>query len=260
MITQSLKILNRYLIQFGFNILQLYYGVRTLPSFIFDYIRLLSMKDKSWPISPSFPCLSDKYNNAGSLDRHYFLQDMFVSRKIYKINPLKHIDIGSRIDGFIAQLSIFRNVEIIDIRPLNFNIPNVSFIQADISSKNLQIIKSDSVSCLHTIEHIGLGRYNDPIGLDLWEIAFDNIWDMVDKNGFFYFSTPIGKQRIVFNAHRVFKPTTIINRITNGTLLEFYYIDDDGNFHEGPNDKNKIDILCESFSYGLGIFIFKKYE
>ena len=259
MLLSLLRVFNRYSTQMGFNFRQMFNGIRSLPIFFIEYFKLRRLSDNSWPISPSFPCLSDRWENAGTLDRHYFFQDMFVARKVFANNPDKHIDVGSRIDGFIAQLSIFRKVEIIDIRPLDINIPNISFIQADISNSKLNI-KSDSVSCLHTIEHIGLGRYNDPIGLNLWEAAFDNIWDMVEYNGLFYFSTPIGKQRIVFNAHRVFKPSTIIKRITNGELVDFSYINDNGDFINGPLDAISIDNLCGDFSYGLGIFIFKKIE
>jgi hypothetical protein len=253
-----LKIINRYLMQFGVNLIQFLNGIRSFPLYILDYISIQKNKDSTWPIYLSYPCFSDKWKSAGTLDKHYFLQDIYVSKKIYINNPKKHIDVGSRIDGFIAQISIFRSVEIIDIRPLNFKISNVSYTQADISKSDFKISKSDSVSCLHTVEHIGLGRYNDPLGLNLWEIAFDNIWSIVDNGGLFYFSTPIGKQRIEFNAHRVFKPSTIINRILNGTLIEFSYIDDNGIFSEGPIDKNTIDSISSNFSYGLGIFIFKK--
>ncbi len=258
MIVNILRILNRYLVQFGINLKQMYYGIISLPLFVYDYFRLKKYNSKSWPINPTFPCLSDKWQNAGTLDKHYFLQDIYVSTKIYNENPKRHIDVGSRIDGFIAQLSVFRKIDIIDIRPLELKIPNVSYIQADISSVNFKQTKCDSVSCLHTIEHIGLGRYNDPIGINLWEIAFDNIWSMVENDGLLYFSTPIGKQRIVFNAHRVFKPSTIINRISNGKLVEFSYINDQGEFNEGPLTTSEIDYLAEKFSYGLGIFIFKK--
>jgi hypothetical protein len=254
----ALKVIYRYLFQIGIDLRQGWFGLISIPKFISDFIQIKHNTDKDWPCSPYQPCLADHSAGAGTIDRQYFYQDTYVSRKILNSNPDRHIDIGSRIDGFIAQLSIFRTVEIIDIRPLSLPIENVKFIQGNICEKEFRQQVADSVSCLHTIEHIGLGRYGDPIGVDLWKLAVDNIWSMVKPEGKLYISTPIGKQRIVFNAHRVFKPSTLLNRILGGQLLEFAYVNDEGEFLIGSTDINDIDELVKDFEYGLGIFIIQK--
>ena len=41
----------------------------------------------------------------GQLDPHYFLQDLYVARRIMADRPRFHVDVGSRLDGFMAQLS-----------------------------------------------------------------------------------------------------------------------------------------------------------
>jgi hypothetical protein len=252
------KISNRWLTQFGIDFRVLIRSLRSLPFFISNYIKLVKKSDKHWPVEVSQPCLSDRFNSAGSLDKQYFFQDIYVAKKIYQGNPQIHIDIGSRIDGFIAQLSVFRTVTILDIRPLESHIENVNFVQADICDPNFIFEKSLSVSCLHTIEHFGLGRYADPVGVDLWKVGLKNIWDIVDFGGLLYLSTPIGRQRIVYNAHRVFQPSSILSQLIDSELIDFAYIDDSGNFNNGPLDISQIDDMAANFSYGLGIFTIMK--
>jgi len=253
------KISNRWLTQFGVDFRVLIRSLRSLPFFISNYIALVKKSDKNWPVEVSQPCLSDRFNSAGSLDNQYFFQDIYVAKKIYNKNPITHIDIGSRIDGFIAQLSVFRKVTILDIRPLDSNIENVNFVQADICDSNFNFEKSLSVSCLHTIEHFGLGRYADPVGVDLWKVGLKNIWKIVEVGGIFYLSTPIGRQRIVYNAHRVFMPSSIINELYGARIIDFAYIDDEGNFKSMDSLELKdLDEISSNFSYGLGIFTILK--
>ena len=252
------RIINRYLTQIGIDLVKMVNGIKAIPSFVEDYFYIKRKSDKTFPVEASFPCLNDKYDKAGKLDRHYFFQDIYVSRKIYEANPTQHLDVGSRIDGFIAQLSIFRKLEIIDIRPLEIEIQNVSFLQADICNIDFNITPVDSVSCLHTLEHIGLGRYNDPLGTDLWKIALKNIWSLVKPGGVLYLSVPIGKQKIMFNAHRVFNTTTIINEISNANLIDFAFIGDSTSLQISSTNTKDIYNLTKDFNYGLGIFTFKK--
>jgi hypothetical protein len=252
------RIINRYLTQFGIDLRKTFYGLMSIPFFLKDYIFIKFNSDKSFPVEASYPCFLDKYDTAGKLDRHYFFQDTYVSRKIYEANPIDHLDVGSRIDGFIAQVSIFRKLTILDIRPLDIEIQNVNFLQADICKDNFNVRKADSISCLHTLEHIGLGRYNDPLGTELWKKGLKNIWSLVKPGGVLYLSVPIGKQKIMFNAHRVYNTTTIINEISNAKLIDFAFIGDTTSLELGPTDTKEIYNLTKSFNYGLGIFTFKK--
>jgi hypothetical protein len=252
------RLANRWLVQFGIDLRVFFRSILSLPYFIFNYFKLLGTSNNQWPLDLSQPCLSDRFNFAGSLDKQYFYQDIYVSRKIFELAPITHVDIGSRIDGFIAQLSVFREVTVLDIRPLDNKINNVLFVQADICDSNFEFKKSMSVSCLHTIEHFGLGRYSDPVGANLWTIGLINIWNIVENGGILYLSTPIGRQRIVYNAHRVFKPSSVLNQLIDSELIDFAYINDEGKFNNGPLDILQIDEIASNFSYGLGIFTIKK--
>jgi len=141
----------------------------------------------------------------------YFFQDRIVAQWILEANPLRHIDVGSRIDGFIGHLSVFRDVEVLDIRPLPIAIPRVRFHKLDLTQPldDRWIESTDSLSCLHTIEHFGLGRYGDNLDPTGHLKGLAQLKRMVKPGGHLYLSTPVGSDRIEFNAHRIFSPNTI---------------------------------------------------
>jgi len=45
---------------------------------------------------------------SGSASGHYFHEDLLVARRIHKRNLRRYIDVGSRIDGFVAHVASFR--------------------------------------------------------------------------------------------------------------------------------------------------------
>jgi len=88
--------------------------------------------------------------------------------------------------GFIILIFFYPTikVKVFDIRPLNANTENVKFTQWDINRPNStpnDVAKC--VSCLHTLEHIGLGRYGDKLDPDGWKKAFKSLVDLVAQGG-----------------------------------------------------------------------------
>jgi len=169
-----------------------------------------------------------------------------------------HVDIGSRVDGFVAHVASFRKIEVFDIRPQTNNVHNIRFVQADLMGDiNESLIDyCDSISCLHALEHFGLGRYGDHVKYDGYLDALSNIYKILKKNGKFYFSVPIGKQRIEFNAHRVFSVGYLLELFEGNYHIDiFSYIDDKGDLYENVAIKNK-DEIANNFGchYGCGIF------
>jgi hypothetical protein len=244
---------------------------RALLHLGFDPRRLLSFKfyprfrsDKSqWlkqggNITHSFMILSDYSDSAGNVKGHYFHQDLLVAKLINEHNPKRHIDIASRVDGFVAHVASFREIEVVDIRPLaKSEHVNIIFQQADLMSPH-NLGETDSLSCLHAIEHFGLGRYTDPIDVDGHNKGITNLVSLISIGGRFYISFPIGQSdEVYFNAHRVFHPRTIfkhpsISKCMN--LVRFDYVDDNGDLH--PNSDIS-DVNAET-KYGCGIYTFEK--
>lgn len=255
-IQQTIKSLARFIIMIGMDprkILQL----RHYPLY---RRHIKAFKKMGGEITNRYVILSDFTDQAGSARGHYFHQDLLVASFIYQQNPIRHIDIGSRIDGFVAHVAAFRPVEVFDYRKLeDTGHKNIIFKKADLMS-NLELEHeiTDSLSCLHVIEHFGLGRYGDPIDPKGHIKGFNNIMNMIKKNGTLYISFPIGaRNEVHFNAHRVFTPTEIFSWPQHKQSLRlerFDYVDDNGNLHQNfdiANNQLKVE-------YGCGIYTLKK--
>jgi DNA modification methylase len=183
-----------------------------------------------------------------------------VASLISANNPKRHIDVGSRIDGFVAHVASFREIEVLDVRELkDTRHQNIKFLKANLMDESaFESNITDSISCLHAIEHFGLGRYGDPIDPFGHLRGFKNMVRMLKAGGTMYVSFPIGlSNEIHFNAHRVFHPLDIFSWLENDNSLEinrFDYVDDDGSLHiNSLKSINEIKV-----NYGCGIYTFTK--
>lgn len=181
-------------------------------------------------------CKFDKYASNGEVENSYFIQDIWGARKIFENKPNTHHDVGSSVQGFIAHLlSMKQKTILIDIRPMK-NTMNTSFlnkgggvtyIQSDATLlNNLDDNSIESLSALCSIEHFGLGRYGDPIDPLAWEKALKSFQRVLKVGGKLYLSVPVGqKDKVCFNAHRVYQPQTIIDTLNQMQILEMSYIE-----------------------------------
>ena len=208
------------------------------------------------PWGDELPILCE-WNEASGGTGAYFLQDLIVARWIHELNPARHVDVGSRIDGFIGHLAVFRMVEVLDIRPSPGEIPGVIFHQLDLMEDLPErwIRCTDSLSCLHTIEHFGLGRYGDPLDPLGHLKGIEQLKRMVAPGGRLYLSTPIGLERIEFNAHRIFSASTLLGWFDEGWEIERFAVIDDMNRLLENVDWESADLGCMS---GVGIVAAKK--
>ena len=221
-----------------------------------EYIKLSKDQDNGFPFLKQncFPCLNDAEALAGKVDTHYFWQDIYMAKKVIISGVHEHYDIGSRLDGFIAHLlSAGIKVNMIDIRPLPLNIEGLSFVKAD--ATDLDGIADDSLaslSSLHAVEHFGLGRYGDKVDPGAWKKALSSFQKKLKKGGVLYFSVPIGnEQKVMFNAHRIFSPETIVESLPALELVSFAFIHD--------NKIIETDIKnAELGDYDCGLFVFRK--
>lgn len=252
--------LNSLLRSFGFDFARAFRSLRALPGYRRDLEALkrqLAASDDPFPLGKLYPCLEDRFAASGSADTVYFHQDLLVARRVHRNAPRRHVDVGSRIDGFVAHVASFRPIEVLDIRPLESTIPNVTFAQADLMQPlGPQWLNScDSVSCLHALEHFGLGRYGDPIHAEGHRTGFENLVRMLETGGKLYLSVPIGPRRIEFNAHRVFGIADVLGMIGESLRLDHFSCIDDANVvHEGVTLTPELVAQNCGCTLGCGIF------
>lgn len=228
-----------------------------IPRFALDWIRF--RKEYSGRIN-LFPCLHDMGEEAGSAKGDYFWQDLFVAQKIHKANPVKHVDVGSRLDGFVTHVASFREIEVFDIRPVISVIPQVVFRQADITdTSKITDDYCDSLSCLHALEHFGLGRYGDQINPNGYVVGLKNMVRLLKSGGIFYLSVPVGIECVEFNAHRIFNPIKLMQlaREVGLELTSFASYRTEDSLRVSNNPAETIVDLAKQ-DYALGIFIFMK--
>lgn len=215
---------------YGVDLRRLRLALGNTPRFVRDYKTYMSRLRAASPASRQsfsprkrflYPCLGDYDDTPGALGV-YFHQDLWAARKVYARRPERHVDIGSRIDGFIAHLLVFMNVSVVDVREMKSPVPGLDFVRADATTMVLFENDSvDSLSSLHAAEHFGLGRYGDPVDPDACFDFMRNLQRVLAVGGRLLFSVPIGEERVFFNAHRVFSPITVLKTFHELSLVSF---------------------------------------
>jgi len=262
-IRQNLVKYHQLLSRIGVDPLRFFRSIRGVPAYVRDYLVFRRLHDGKIEFNP---CLQDRYEEGGTTKSEYFWQDLIVARWIHDARPEKHVDVGSRVDGFVAHVACFRQIEVLDIRPISTPIPGVVFKQADLMSREslpkvlgAGVGYCDSLSCLHALEHFGLGRYGDPIDPLGHERGIANLAQLVQLGGTFYLSTPIGQERVEFNANRVFDPRSIVccAEAAGMTLQKLIVITPANGPQESAVDSVALAELALQ-RYQLGLFIFSK--
>ena len=199
----------------------------------------------------SFPKLADRLSTT-PFDAHYLHQDTWAAQRIAEEAPHKHVDVGSRVD-YVCFLTAVTAVTFVDIRPLEANIEGLTSVTGSVLEMPFADRTLASLSCLHVSEHIGLGRYGDPLDPAGSLKAMDELQRVLAPGGHLLFSLPVGRPRVCFDAHRVHAPTTVRERFGELELLEFAGVDDGGSFAR----RRELHELA-SMNYACGIYHFRR--
>lgn len=234
-------------------------GITLLPGFYRDY-RFFSTKQKE--TTPRFPlrksdfflALFDKTATT-PFDPHYVYHPAWAARVLAETMPAKHVDISSTL-MFSTMISAFIPTEFYDYRPAKLNLENLESRQGDLLQLPFDNESIASLSCMHTIEHVGLGRYGDPIDPDGDLKAINEMQRVLAKGGNLLFVVPVGQPRIEFNAHRVYAYEQIMEYFEGLTLKEFALIPDDFKTHGLVRNANPATVRQQK--YGCGCFWFTK--
>lgn len=200
------------------------------------------------------PCYWDA-SATTTFDRHYIFHTAWAARVVQKIAPEIHTDISSSL-YFSTIVSAFVPINFYDYRPAKINIPGFNSFAGNLMQLPFEDRSIKSLSCLHTIEHIGLGRYGDPLDYDGDLKAIKELIRVLADNGDLIIVVPIGKARIQYNAHRIYSYDQIVTYFKELTLLEFSLLPDDEN--EQSWIANASNSQADQQKYGCGCFWFKR--
>ena len=220
--------------EFGFDPTKTFRAIRGIPWFLRSYFAFLKLNGIHG--IQLAPVLLDRSDSSGNADGHYFWQDLICARWVYETSPSRHLDIGSRIDGFISHLLSFREVEVVDIRQPESEIPGVISHVSDAQQPLVESLgRFESVSSLHSIEHFGLGRYGDTLDPNGHLIGLQSISNLVSIGGYLYLSYPTGDGIVQFNSQRLLEPRWALDNLPNFNLIEFVIIPWRGSPHFGKS-------------------------
>lgn len=228
--------------------------LRTLPLLYGQFVRDILWYSRmpgaeSMHIRDIRPMLADKEM---AFDAHYFYQAAWAFRRIYARRVALHVDIGSDI-RFLGLLSAVCRVMFIDIRPLDAKLEGLDYLCGNVLSLPFKSGSVQSLSCLHVLEHIGLGRYGDlldPLGT---RKGIRELVRVLAKEGELYVSLPVGKPRLCFNAHRIHSPEQVLQYFGELQGVEISWVDDRGHYHAHGDLR-----AMENGTYGCGLFRFQK--
>lgn len=222
-----------------------------LPRYFRDWVVFSRTSKMPVRFIDSYPCLADATSKT-HFDAHYFFQGAWLARKLSQQRPRKHVDVGSDVNA-IGVISAFVDTMFVDYRPLEVFLKGLENRQGDLLHLELQKGTIDSLSCLHVIEHVGLGRYGDQIDPDGAVKAAAELGRVLAPNGSLFLSVPVGRERVCFNAHRVFAPDSVLKMFAGLRLQDSALVDDKGKYHEHALPEKMTG--CE---YGCGMFHFVK--
>lgn len=229
-----------------------YRGLRGLPRFFSDwqaYARMPHAETIRW--RDSYPQLHDR-SSTTPFDPHYFYVSGWAMRRIVGQRPRRHVDVGSH-NLFANLLGAVVPVAFLDYRPLAARLSGLDCVGGSI----LQLPFADgtvaSLSCLHVAEHIGLGRYGDPLDPEGTRKAARELARVLAREGNLYFALPVGRPRVCFNAHRVHAAQTIREYFSGLNLVEFCGVHDGGRFVESVGLTE-----FDGSDYACGLFWFRK--
>lgn len=198
--------------------------------------------------------LFDNTQSTG-FDRHYIYHPAWAARILAETKPAVHVDMASTL-AFCSLISAFVPMRFYDYRPAQLALSNLECGHADLTALQFADNTIESLSCMHVVEHVGLGRYGDPIDYDGDLKAIAELKRVVAPGGTLLFVVPIGQPCIQFNAHRIYSYRQVINAFTDFELKQFALVPDDPKVGDLVIDASEA--LADKQSYGCGCFWFVK--
>ena len=206
------------------------------------------------PIANIIPILDESSADI-TYNTVYLLHSGWAARILAQTLPEHHVDIGS-CSYFVTIASAFVNLAAYDLRPMDIPLPGFKTGVADLTNLSFPDNSLKSLSCMHAMEHVGLGRYYDKIDPDGDLKSARELQRVLAPGGDFLMVLPLGIPRVVFNAHRIYSYEQVMYMFSGLQLKEFSFIpmDRPPKFIRNANPR-----IADNIDEGAGCFWFTKH-
>ena len=229
-----------------------------LPRFLRDfaqYRRAAAQNGARAPLLRDLYAMVDDATPRTGFDAHYIYHCGWAARELARRRPERHVDISSAL-WFVSVASAICPIAHYDYRPPALNLPNVEVGAADLLKLPFADRSLASLSCMHVVEHVGLGRYGDALDPLGDRKAMQELERVLAPGGVLLFATPVGRSRTMFNAHRVYSYAEITTAFPR-LVVESFALITDGR-HGGKLIFDADPALVAEQKYGCGCWVFRR--
>jgi SAM-dependent methyltransferase len=200
-----------------------------------------------------FPCLNDATSETG-FEPHYVLHTSWAARVLAKTKPKAHVSFGDSL-YFVGIASGFTSMTFCDIRKSGLPFRDIKEDSADLTNLPASWTGTlQSISCMHVLEHIGLGRYGDTLDASGDRKAAAELARVLAPGGQLLMVVPMeDPPRVCFNAHRLYSYSQVMDLFPDLSLLEFTLITNEGQFFENADPRS-----LEGRKFSCGCFRYTK--
>ncbi len=186
---------------------------------------------------------------------HYTYHCSWACRVLADCKPAHHVDIGSSMQ-FVGMASAWVPITHYDYRKPDIALPGLQVGTADLLALPFADDSVPSLSCMHVLEHIGLGRYGDPIDSLGDRRAATELMRVVEPAGQLLVVVPVGRPKVAFNAHRIYAYQQVVDMFAGLRLVSFDLLTDRG--AAAGLIGNATPELVDQQNWGCGCYLFAK--
>lgn len=219
-----------------------------------DFARLVDGDNRlPFRFEDCVPCI-DEAEVEVTYNHRYLLHVGWAARILANTKPMLHTDVGS-CSYFVTIASAFVPLISYDLRPMNIPLSGMVTRVGDLTNLPFRDGEVHSLSCMHALEHVGLGRYYDRIDPNGDLKSARELSRILAKGGNLLIVLPVGQSKICFNAHRIYSYQHAVDMFAGLTLKEFSFIPTNAPFRFLKNADPRV---TENEVEGAGCFWFVK--
>ncbi len=175
-----------------------------------QFKRFCQMSEADGRFSPKEPDQiavldEDVSNTTIHISWDYFIHCSWAARQLARLMPNRHVDIGSYVYFSGVASAFIPQFEFYDMRPIDFPLPALTCGSANLIDLHWTDNSIPSLSCMHSLEHVGLGRYGDELDAKGDFRAAAQLSRVLQPGGELLMVLPMCERpRVNYNAHRIY--------------------------------------------------------